>query len=382
MRLLKRKKKPIQQVRDGMKPLQGRGGALIPGGGGPKTSKQRHMIWLFWIWWSMMLQSDPACQLTSHARGWRPYARGRHPHWSSSPRTWRHPHWRTHWGAHARGWTHHTCKQGSQVTLRTQSQPTGGWMLSVSHRRHSRTGLSVGHFSYSYLEVGLPDPLGVGLLVQVDTVWGPRQCLRLQLLLQLFLCPAGSSPETHTHNAVVTTWTHTPDHRGDAAAIVTCCEGPPTPLTGPASPAGAWGIGAPAGTPRPAARPTPGPPATPANGTRAIPVWTPDKSSSTYIFKNHDLKNHIWLRHLCCAVTWLQVTLTSFGGGPSTVMETRFSPLSRTRPSTLFSSRSGCFEFFGLRKGQNDRHYHTLIRFAQYYPYLDCPPALCENICW
>uniref|UniRef100_A0A3P8WYS8 Uncharacterized protein n=1 Tax=Cynoglossus semilaevis TaxID=244447 RepID=A0A3P8WYS8_CYNSE len=68
-------------------------------------------------------------------------------------------------------------------------------------------------------------------------------------------------------------------------------------------------IGAPAGTPRPAARPTPGPPATPANGTRAIPL-----------------------------------VLTSLGGGPSTVMDTRFSPLSRTRPRTLRSSRSGCFE--------------------------------------
>uniref|UniRef100_H2RTU1 Uncharacterized protein n=1 Tax=Takifugu rubripes TaxID=31033 RepID=H2RTU1_TAKRU len=78
---------------------------------------------------------------------------------------------------------------------------------------------------------------------------------------------------------------------------LTCCDGPPTPRT------------APAGTPLPAARPTPGPPATPANGTRAIPVW----------------------------------------GGPSTVMETRFSPLSRTNPRTLFSSRSGCFEFFGPR---------------------------------
>uniref|UniRef100_A0A3Q3EJ14 Uncharacterized protein n=1 Tax=Labrus bergylta TaxID=56723 RepID=A0A3Q3EJ14_9LABR len=63
-------------------------------------------------------------------------------------------------------------------------------------------------------------------------------------------------------------------------------------------------IGAPAGTPRPAARPTPGPPAT--------------------------------------------IPLTSLGGGPSTVIETRFSPRSRTKPRTLFSSRSGCFEFFGL----------------------------------
>lgn len=92
--------------------------------------------------------------------------------------------------------------------------------------------------------------------------------------------------------------------------VITCCEGPPTPLTGPARPAGAWGMGAPAGTPLPAALPTPGPPATPARGTRAMPV--------------------------------------SLGGGPSTVMETRFSPLSSTRPSTLFSSRSGCLEFLGL----------------------------------
>uniref|UniRef100_A0A7M4EMJ4 Uncharacterized protein n=1 Tax=Crocodylus porosus TaxID=8502 RepID=A0A7M4EMJ4_CROPO len=90
---------------------------------------------------------------------------------------------------------------------------------------------------------------------------------------------------------------------------LTCWDGPPTPRTGPASPAGAWGIGAPAGTPRPAALPTPGPPAAPARGTRAIP--------------------------------WL---LTSFGGGPSTVMDTRFSPRSSTSPRTRFSSRSGCFE--------------------------------------
>uniref|UniRef100_A0A3B4CJ21 Uncharacterized protein n=1 Tax=Pygocentrus nattereri TaxID=42514 RepID=A0A3B4CJ21_PYGNA len=54
--------------------------------------------------------------------------------------------------------------------------------------------------------------------------------------------------------------------------LLTCCDGPPTPLTGPARPAGAWAIGAPAGTPLPAALPTPGPPATPARGTRAIPV--------------------------------------------------------------------------------------------------------------
>uniref|UniRef100_A0A8C6XZX5 Uncharacterized protein n=1 Tax=Naja naja TaxID=35670 RepID=A0A8C6XZX5_NAJNA len=93
-----------------------------------------------------------------------------------------------------------------------------------------------------------------------------------------------------------------------AQGILTCWDGPPTPRTGPAKPAGAWGIGAPAGTPRPAALPTPGPPAAPASGP----------------------------------------TLTSLGGGPSTVMETRFSPRSSTRPSTRFSSRSGCLEFLGL----------------------------------
>uniref|UniRef100_A0A4W3J528 Uncharacterized protein n=1 Tax=Callorhinchus milii TaxID=7868 RepID=A0A4W3J528_CALMI len=93
---------------------------------------------------------------------------------------------------------------------------------------------------------------------------------------------------------------------------LTCCDGPPTPRIGPANPAGACGIGAPAGTPLPAARPMPGPPAAPARGTRAIPI------------------------------------LTSFGGGPSTVMETRVSPRSNTSPRTRFSSRSGCLEFFGL----------------------------------
>lgn len=92
--------------------------------------------------------------------------------------------------------------------------------------------------------------------------------------------------------------------------VITCWDGPPIPRTGPARPAGACGIGAPAGTPLPAALPTPGPPAAPASGTRAIPV--------------------------------------SLGGGPSTVMETKFSPRRSTKPRTLFSSRSGCFEFLGL----------------------------------
>lgn len=48
---------------------------------------------------------------------------------------------------------------------------------------------------------------------------------------------------------------------------ISCWDGPPTPRTGPADPAGAGGIGTPAGTPLPAALTTPGPPAAPASGT-------------------------------------------------------------------------------------------------------------------
>lgn len=47
-------------------------------------------------------------------------------------------------------------------------------------------------------------------------------------------------------------------------------------------------MGAPAGTPRPAARPTPGPPATPANGTRAMPVCGGEAA---------DVKNYSTLLH-------------------------------------------------------------------------------------
>jgi hypothetical protein len=85
-------------------------------------------------------------------------------------------------------------------------------------------------------------------------------------------------------------------------------DGPPTPLTGPCRP-GEIPEGPMDGTPRPAARPIPGPPAAPGSGTRAIP--------------------------------------SSAGGGPSTVMETRFSPRSNTKPRVLFSSRSS-FAFLGL----------------------------------
>ena len=92
--------------------------------------------------------------------------------------------------------------------------------------------------------------------------------------------------------------------------VITCWDGPPTPQTRPANPAGAWGIGTPVGTPLPAALPTPGAPAAPASGTQAMPV--------------------------------------SLGVGPSTVMETKFSPCSNTRPKTRFSSCSGYLAFFGL----------------------------------
>uniref|UniRef100_A0A8C5Y3V8 Uncharacterized protein n=1 Tax=Microcebus murinus TaxID=30608 RepID=A0A8C5Y3V8_MICMU len=94
------------------------------------------------------------------------------------------------------------------------------------------------------------------------------------------------------------------------AATVPLPYGPPTQWTGPATPEGPWGMGTPAGIPLPAALPIPGPPAAPASGTCAIPL--------------------------------------SLGGGPSTVIETRFSPGNSTRPRTRFSSLSACLEFFGL----------------------------------
>lgn len=94
--------------------------------------------------------------------------------------------------------------------------------------------------------------------------------------------------------------------------------GPPTPRTGPWSPAGTAETFA--GIPRPAARPTPGPEALPGRGTRGSPC--------------------------------------SGGGGPSTVNETIFSPRSSTKPSTRFSSRSGSLLFFGrifLNSSQSPR---------------------------
>ena len=85
--------------------------------------------------------------------------------------------------------------------------------------------------------------------------------------------------------------------RGASCGVITCREGPLTPQTGPASPAGAWGMGTPAGIPLPAALRIPGPPASPASGPRVKPI--------------------------------------SLEGGPFIVIETRFSPRSSTRPKTL-----------------------------------------------
>ena len=83
-----------------------------------------------------------------------------------------------------------------------------------------------------------------------------------------------------------------------ALGIICAAPGPPTPRTGPASPTGA-AVGAIA-MPRPAAFPDPGPPAAPATAFRR----------------------------------------SSWGGGPSTDMETTVSPRTSTRPSARFSSRS------------------------------------------
>uniref|UniRef100_H2M018 Uncharacterized protein n=1 Tax=Oryzias latipes TaxID=8090 RepID=H2M018_ORYLA len=48
----------------------------------------------------------------------------------------------------------------------------------------------------------------------------------------------------------------------------------------------------------------------------------------------------------CGVITWPPTPLTGPASGTRAI-PTRFSPLSRTKPSTRFSSLSGCFEFFG-----------------------------------
>ena len=97
-----------------------------------------------------------------------------------------------------------------------------------------------------------------------------------------------------------------------AAGVIMAADGPPTPLTGP------WRPGSPP-IPLPAARPIPGPPE-PGIGTRGIP--------------------------------------SSCGGGPSTVIDTIFSPLKSTKPSTRFSSLSFALAVFGrsfLNSSQSPR---------------------------
>merc|ERR1719430_1158642 len=82
-------------------------------------------------------------------------------------------------------------------------------------------------------------------------------------------------------------------------------DGPPTPLAGPDNPDGGVALG----IPLPAGRPNPCPPA-PGIGILGAPG--------------------------------------SVGGGPSTVIDTIFSPRSSISPNTLFSSRSLCLELLGL----------------------------------
>jgi len=93
-----------------------------------------------------------------------------------------------------------------------------------------------------------------------------------------------------------------------ACGVMTCCDGPPTPRTGPDSPAGAPMLVD--ETPLPAALPTPVPGAALAAGT---------------------------------------FDLSCLAGGASTVNDTRCSPRKRTKPKTRFSSLSGPL-FFGFTR--------------------------------
>ena len=93
--------------------------------------------------------------------------------------------------------------------------------------------------------------------------------------------------------------------------VMIWADGPPTPRTGPVNPGGAATCVGGIGTPLPAARPIPG------------PAWGPPKAFAAR-------------------------ALSLDGGGPSIVSDTRFIPLSSTRPSARFSSLSGCLVFFGF----------------------------------
>mmetsp|Transcript_42999 Transcript_42999/g.138175 ORF Transcript_42999/g.138175 Transcript_42999/m.138175 type:complete len:227 (+) Transcript_42999:471-1151(+) len=125
---------------------------------------------------------------------------------------------------------------------------------------------------------------------------------------------------------------------GAAVAAVCGCiapiAGPPMPRTGPARPAGAV-CGAIA-MPRPAAFATPGPPSAPATGLRR----------------------------------------SSWGGGPSTDMDTTVSPRTSTRPSVRFSSRSS---FFPLIVTLRNSSVSDRIRFMYLSKAMNLPTNVRES---
>lgn len=123
-----------------------------------------------------------------------------------------------------------------------------------------------------------------------DTALGHQLYWHLQPQLRLCLYPEGSWPEKTANKSFNLNEVRCKLGWITSKTDLTCCDGPPTPLTGPAKPAGACAIGAPAGTPLPAALPTPGPPATPARGTRAMPVC--NKEVKIYHYDNKTNRTH------------------------------------------------------------------------------------------
>lgn len=118
-----KKPKTIHQVIES-RGFQGRGGGLIPGGGGPRTAKQAgEQMSPYHCHFDLF--SRVIKQLTSHSRGRRPHAWRWHSHWRSS--TGRHSHWWTHWGPHARRRSHHTCREDSQTAHDNKSH---NWTFS------------------------------------------------------------------------------------------------------------------------------------------------------------------------------------------------------------------------------------------------------------
>lgn len=186
----------------------------------------------------------------------------------------------------------------------------------------------------SHLEVGLLGPLGAAPLFQVGTAWGPRQCWPQPPRLPLSLCPGGSSPGDRVSQYLKPTPGYTCGYYG--YLLRGASDAPDR--------AGQAG--------------------------RSLRHWSPCRDPAACSPTHTGAPSHAGQRHPGDARLQTKVTvrersrdrpqlinihvLTSLGGGPSTVMDTRFSPLSKTRPRTLFSSRSGCFEFFGLVRDQTD----------------------------